>query len=329
MKLLFTVPFHPSVLSRFFIGLLLISVSSYTFAMRCMDETQVISIKYLGVGALDIRYQQQRVLTDPFYSVQPLWDILTFKKYHSNRNTISKALGPYEKNVNNVLVGHGHYDHLADLPAIKNYLTSDTKIIGSTTMANMVAPVYGPKNILVIDKGNENEWHYIANGWIRIKAKLSEHAPQFMNYNFAPDSVDRPRSKLPRYIWSWQQGNNLSYMIDFLREENSENVYKRMFLQTSASNFPIGYQVITDSTPVDVIFIAAASFNNVDDYPSGLLRSYKPEKTYFIHWENFFKPWLEKAEPLATIDFEKLLAKSKIAHNKKYILPNPMDCLYF
>jgi hypothetical protein len=168
----------------------------------------------------------------------------------------------------------------------------------------------------------------MANGWIRVKAQLSEHAPQLMNYNFASDTVDQPRDKLPRYIWSWKQGKNLSYMIDFLTKENSEQVYKRIFMQTSASNFPVGYQEMSDGIPVDAVFLAAASFDNVDNYPSGLLTNYQPKETFLIHWENFFKPWLDDPSPLSTIDFDTLLEKSKKAHDGEIIVPNPKDCIY-
>ncbi len=297
--------------------------------MQCMNDKHPLSIRYLGVGALDIHYKDQRVLTDPFYSPQSLWNIITLDKYRPSPTAIKNALGPYQKNVNAVLVGHGHYDHLADLPAIKNFLRDDAIIVSSVSSSNMIAPTYSKKNLLTIQDNNTNQWHHIANGWIRVKAELSEHAPQIFNYNFASDTVDKPRQKLPRYIWSWKQGKNLSYIIDFLTEANSDKVYKRIYMQTSASDFPIGYQPITDGIAVDSLFVAAASFDNVEDYPSGLLKKYKPKETFLIHWENFFKPWLKDPSPLGTIDFDELIMQSKTAHSPgKVTIPNPLDCIY-
>jgi len=305
-----------------------ISFTTQVNAMQCIDEDREISIRYLGVGALDIHFKGQRILTDPFYSPQSIWKIITFDKYRSNPESINKALGPYQKNVDAVLVGHGHYDHLADLPAIKNFLKDDAIIVGSTTSNNMITPSYDQKNLLSISEKNANQWHYIANGWIRIKAQLSEHAPQFMNYNLAKGEVNKPRKKLPRYIWSWSQGKNLSYIIDFLSEKKSEKVYKRIFMQTSASNFPVGYQPITDNNEVDVMFVAAASFDNVENYPYGLLRNYKPQETFLIHWENFLTPWMDAPSKLGTIDFDKLIKNSNKAHSGAITVPNPHDCIY-
>jgi L-ascorbate metabolism protein UlaG (beta-lactamase superfamily) len=119
-------------------------LSANTHSMLCMESNLPISIRYLGVGALDINFKHQRLLTDPFYSPQSIWNIVSIDKYRPNSNAIKSALGTYKKNVGGVLVGHGHYDHLADLPAIKNYLTDDAIIVGSTSATNMIAPTFCP-----------------------------------------------------------------------------------------------------------------------------------------------------------------------------------------
>lgn len=305
-----------------------LTTSLNTVAMQCIDDQHPLSIRYLGVAALDIHYKGQRILTDPFYSPQTLWKIISIDKYRSNPDSIKKALGPYQKNVNAVLVGHGHYDHLADLPAIKNFLTDDAMIISSLTSSNMIAPVYSEKNKQPITKEQTNKWFHIANGWVRVKAEFSEHAPQVFNYNFAEETVTEPREKLPRYIWSWKQGKNLSYVVDFLTEANTDKVYKRLFLQTSASNFPMGYQPITDGVNVDAMFVAAASFDNVDNYPAGLLTNYQPKEAFLIHWEDFFKPWLDEPSALSTIDFDELISISNKAYSGAITVPNPKDCIY-
>lgn len=313
------------------IALMLIALNGIAFnsvAMQCISDQHPLSIRYLGVAALDIHYKGQRILTDPFYSPQTLWKIVSIDKYRSSPKAIKKALGPYQKNVKAVLVGHGHYDHLADLPAIKNFLTDDAMIVSSITSSNMLAPVYTDKNKQPITEQHTNQWFHIADGWVRVKAAFSEHAPQMFNYNFAEDTVNQPRTKLPRYIWSWKQGKNLSYVVDFLTEANTDKVYKRIFLQTSASNFPTGYQPIIDDINVDAMFVAAASFDNVDDYPSGLLNHYQPNETFLIHWENFFKPWMEKPSALSTIDFDRLMDISHKAHSGAITVPNPNDCIY-
>lgn len=295
-------------------------------ANSCSDDHNQVNIRYLGVGALDIRYRDQRLLTDPFYSPFSLWDIVSLTKYKSDPEAIDAAIGPFQQNVDAVLIGHGHYDHIADLPAIKNYLKSNASIIGSKTSINMVSSSFDLEQLIPVSDSNTGIWLHIANGWIRVKAQASEHAPQFMNVNLFPGEEDRARDILPSYIWHWKQGVNLTFMIDFLHVPFSEKVHKRLYLQTSASTFPIGHQPIDDNHHVDLAMLAGASFDNVQDYPTGLLRNYRPKKTLFIHWENFFKPWLKEPEALTLINIEKLMKISNESHNGPIEIAQPNHC---
>lgn len=300
--------------------------SSLIWSEPCSKNTEQISIRYLGIGALDIRYQNQRLLTDPFYTPFSIWDIATLSKFKSDPDAIKHAIGPYKQNVNAVLVGHGHYDHIADLPAIKNYLKDDALIVASKTSINMISSSFDLEQLIPITDVNTGTWLYLANGWIRVKAQSSEHAPQIFNINLFPGKEDLARNTIPSYIWQWKQGTNLTFTLDFLHEPYKEDVNKRLFLQTSASNFPIGFQPITDGHKVDLAMLAAASFENVDDYPMGLLRNYQPNTTLFIHWENFFKPWINEPEALTLINFEKLMRNSKNSHNGSIEIAQPNHC---
>jgi len=308
------------------VGVLLMG-HSVAHALSCSDNPDQVGIRYLGVAALDIHYKNQRVLTDPFYTPFSMWDIATLSKYKSDANAIDEAIGPFQQNVNAVLIGHGHYDHLADLPAIKNYLTPDSLVVGSETSINMVAPSFDIDQLLPITNNNTDVWFYIADGWIRIKAEASEHAPQIWNINLFPGNQTAAQATLPQYIWNWKQGLNLTFLIDFLESPHSENVFKRMYFQSSASSYPIGHQPIQDDIPVDVAWLAGASFDHVDDYPDGILKNYQPKHTLFIHWENFFKPWLKDPTPLMLINIDKLMGVAADAHDGLIEMAQPNECI--
>lgn len=308
------------------LGFVLILATSVSLGLECSKKTNEVSIRYLGVAALDIHYQNQRILTDPFYTPFSMWDIITLNKYQSDSKAIDKAIGPFQQNVDAILVGHGHYDHLADLPSIKNYLKQDSFIVGSKTVINMVSPSFDLDQLLPITKENTDIWFYLANGWIRIKAEASEHAPQIWNINLFPGQHQAAQTTLPKYIWNWKQGLNLTFLIDFLEEPNSEKVFKRIYFQSSASSYPIGHQPIQDNIPVDMALLSGASFDHVDDYPDGIIKNYKPDQTLFIHWENFFKPWLEEPEALMLIDIDELMKAAKDAHGGSIEIAQPDNC---
>lgn len=295
-------------------GLLYISLilPVQALAFNCPTETNIPAIRYLGVGALDIHYQGQRILTDPFYSPQSLWDIASFTAYTPDKAQIEKVLGPITNNVNNVLIGHGHYDHAADVPAIEEYLSKDAQIISSKSTRFLLNSKMDFSNIKGLTKKDFGQWQSIANGWIRIMATPSEHAPQALGVNLFPHVHGQSLKEAPKYIWQWSQGTNINWLMDFLAKPNTDNVIERIFVQTSASAFPVGVPDIQDGIKVNKVFLAAASFDNVENYPTGLINKLKPENIIFIHWENFFKPWFEQPDALSLIDFDELMTNKTL-----------------
>jgi len=312
-------------------GLLLTSVIAW--GDNCAANNKV---RYLGVGTLDIHYKGFRILTDPYFTPFSMWDIATFKPYETDMQALAYALGKPNPRINAVLIGHGHYDHAGDAPALVEYLDKDATFFASKTSNNLISAKLKKSApslsfMSMEDNKNRDKWHYIADGWIRVKAMASEHAPQIWNINLFSGEVDNQAPLPPKKVWQWKQGINYTWMMDFLSGQNSDDVYKRIFIQTSASNYPVG--VIESSEKVDYTFLAAASFDNVDDYPSGLLRQYQPSNAVFIHWENFFKPWLSNngkhVDPIALslIDFDELEAIAREASPRsEYIVAKPRSC---
>lgn len=297
-----------------FLSLLLgLCLSFQVSAFNCQTDTNTPIIRYLGVGALDIHYQGQRLLTDPFYSPQSLWDIVSFTPYTPNQTHIKAALGNANNSVNTVLIGHGHYDHAADVPAITHYLTTDAQIISSESTQFLLASKMDSSHLQGLTENDFGQWRSIANGWMRVMATPSEHAPQALGINLFPHIHQHDLEDAPKYVWQWSQGTNLNWIVDFLAYKNSAQVAQRIFIQTSASAFPIGVPELKDGIKIDKVFLAAASFDHVENYPTGLIKQLTPAEIIFIHWENFFKPWFEQPEALSLIDFDTLMSNKTLA----------------
>jgi L-ascorbate metabolism protein UlaG (beta-lactamase superfamily) len=283
------------------------------FAYNCTTDKKIPAIRYLGVGALDIHYQGKRLLTDPFYSPQSFWDIASFTPYTSNKIHITTALGDANNTVNTVLIGHGHYDHAADVPAITGYLANDAQILSSQSTQFLLASKMDASHITGLTKNDFGQWRSVAEGWIRVMATPSEHAPQALGINLFPHNHEHEVEDAPKYVWQWSQGTNINWIVDFLTAKNGKKVTQRIFVQTSASAFPIGVPDLKDGIKVDKVFLAAASFDHVDNYPTGLIKQLKPSEIIFIHWENFFKPWFEQPQALSLIDFDTLMSNKTLA----------------
>lgn len=291
----------------------------------CEESKNTPSIRYLGVAAFDIQYQNQRILTDPFYSPHSYWDLLY--PYESDQAQIKKVLGQTNSDVNTVFIGHGHYDHAADLPALNDYFSKDISIYTSKSSQLLLETLMDSKTLKGMTESDYGKWQFAANGWIRFQAYASEHAPQAFGINLFPKVHKKKVSSPPKYIWDWTQGTNINWLIDFLETPNSQSVIQRIFIQTSASEFPAGLPEINDSIAIDKAFLAAASFDNVDNYPTGIITTLNPESIYFIHWENFFKPWFDAPDSLSQINFELLFdAKTLANRGEDAFLAQPNHC---
>jgi hypothetical protein len=74
-----------------------------------------------------------------------------------------------------------------------------------------------------------------------------------------------------------------------LNDDGSINF--RTYLNSSASSYPYGFpaQSILNQHPVDIAILCVASFNNVKNYPEGIVRYLKPKNIITCHWERFLK----------------------------------------
>lgn len=305
------------LLSLLLLNLLFVAQSQ---AYNCSNDVTKPAIRYLGVAALDIHYQGQRLLTDPFYSPQTLWDIASLTPYTPAPSQIKKVLGSANQSVNTILIGHGHYDHAADTPAIADYLTDNAEIISSKSTEFLLANKVDSKQLKGLLVGDFGKWITIANGWMRVMGIPSEHAPQALGINLFPHNHDHELAEAPKYIWQWTQGTNINWVIDFLKTKDSSNVIQRIFVQTSASTYPIGVPDLKDDIVFNKVFLAAASFDHVENYPTGLINQLKPNQIIFIHWENFFKSWFEQPEALSLIDFDQLMSEKSLANKAQNAL---------
>lgn len=83
-----------------------------------------LAFKWLGTAGFEIRTAEATVLFDPFFSRYSLWRIL------SGPIAADPALyGPHVHKADAIFIGHAHYDHMLDAPAL-------AKTLGATLYAS-------------------------------------------------------------------------------------------------------------------------------------------------------------------------------------------------
>ena len=146
-----------------------------------------LSIQYLGVGGHLFRFGDHAIMTAPSITNPHFLLLGPFVPISADPEMID-ALLPDVSNVESILVGHAHYDHLMDVPYVMLNKAKNSHVYGSKTMSHSIAPSIEASRrhamndtMAVLDK--PGKWHYNETGNIRFMSIKSTHAPHFMGIN--------------------------------------------------------------------------------------------------------------------------------------------------
>lgn len=282
-----------------------------------VSQSPTLSVEFLNTASVKLQVGDDVLLTDPFYSNPPLTDIVSLRRLVPSVVAVQKIIQNPQQ-IDGVLLGHGHYDHILDLPALMALLNKDTTLVGNDTIHNMLHEInelQPSKPWISLSKSQlatheqAGQWYSLPQTRTRFLPILSEHAPQIDHTVLAEGIVTAPLPHLPGDALEWKNGIPITYLIKM----GNYTVY----FQSSAGNKPFGH--ITDQQKaevgdVDVAILCVASFENVDDYPEHLIRFYHPRHLVLIHWDRFWHPRnTEEPDLIPGLDMVQFIKRAKAA----------------
>ena len=269
-------------------------------AVCCTRGEDPIQLQYLGVGGWLLRVGESALLTAPFFSNPGLLTVALGRPIRTDTVAVDRFLPPVD-DVEVVLVGHAHYDHLMDVPYLLRSKAPRARVYGSRTAVNtlLADPGLDPERLVSVedaagDPATPGEWIYAPDGRIRFMALRSEHAPHFMGIHLYEGQRDAPPERLPERPGEWLEGTPLAFLIDVLTP--SGEVAYRIHYQDAASEPPAGFPPHPgDGVPVDLAILCPPGSEEVTAYPEGILERLRPRAVLLGHWEDFFQ---QRSEPL-------------------------------
>jgi hypothetical protein len=269
---------------------------------------QVLRLVYLGSGGWILEYGDEVVVTGPLFSNPGLvrtglWTIApqdSIIDRHMARFDVSHARA--------ILVGHGHYDHLMDVPRVAIAHAPDARIVGSRTVANTLGTWSGVSHRVDVvndsagDRRTVGRW--LRYGAVRVMPLRSHHAPHFDGYTLYQGHRTRPLKRMPRYAEEWLDGETFAFLIDFLDTDSS--IAFRVYYQDAVVAPPLGFapEELVAERFVDVAILVPATFDQVDWHPEALIENLRPRRVVLGHWEDFFTPIDEPTKSLRNTDLE-------------------------
>jgi hypothetical protein len=303
------------------------------------EETKLpedaLSIQYLGVGGHILSYKGTQIMTAPSFTNPHFMVSGPFFPLSADEEKIDQYL-PDVSEVEMVLVGHGHYDHMLDVPYVMQKHATKAHIYGSDTIARTIKPaledhrIHGMNDVMAQD-GKPGKWVYSTSGKVRIMAIKSDHAPHIMGLKLIFGEVEEDLEELPWHGFGWKEGQTLAFVIDFLEEDKS--VAHRIFYQDAASQQPLGLVPdFKDNKKVDVAILCPASFDQVDDYPESIVKNTQANSYVLGHWEDFFANDLAgEQRVLRLLDQEEFVERLEnvMPENSEWVLPSLFSTMNF
>jgi L-ascorbate metabolism protein UlaG (beta-lactamase superfamily) len=319
-------------------------------------DVKGVKVTYLGTGGLIFERGDDVIVTAPFFSNNPLFDVGA-GCIEADTAVIDRNIYAYNKALKKaqaILVGHAHYDHLLDVPHIwAQYMPAST-VYGNRSMANLLAGASPVPKIKVIeaelrrDKNTGAFWS-THGGRVKFMPLKSKHAPNIRlpfggkhgwGLTVAQWGVNRPQDTLPKKARDWRLGQPLAYIIDFRDPADTTKVDFRIYYQ-DAAHIPDDWHLPQDAYSKDgygvdlaVVTVASAQYIGRKEYIQAIQTHIKPKHWLLGHWESFFKPYSRNPDSLAHVpmsnpeDFVKEMLKQDVK-DKEWVLPAPGAELHY
>ncbi len=324
-------------------------------AADCGDPNRVVAITFLGVAGLLIEHQGHVLLTAPFFSnpsfgqVRPRITRLLRSTPRISADTVAieKLLPRAADRAIAILVGHGHYDHLMDVPYIATHRATSAKIYGGPSVRHMLMGdstlrSNGGARLIAISlagagsPNREGVWYYTADSAYRFMAVVAGHAPNYRAwkqvYTYTIGTVDSDLDSLPHTAAEWKLGEPYAYIIDVLSDRSRGPVF-RIYFQDAPSEPPLGFPPVDllAERPIDLAVLCAATSSNVSNTPDSLLTILKPLHVIVGHWEDFFRSQTLPIHLSPGTDLEafRKSLRSSLPPSTDWVMPLPQTTFRF
>ena len=266
------------------------SLRGFPFTTRHGSPGSGLSLTYFTVGCSLISHGGVSVLTDPFWSHLPLGRVL-FGPVVPDPTQVEPMLPATLSQVQAVVVGHGHYDHVMGLPEVVDRLSPSAQVIAGRSVANTYAPMGLTRSFVHAENHLSTpttRGEPIELPGLRVWPLRSGHPPQWAFFHGWRKDLDQPARTAPHRLKHYQEGQPLAYLLDFLAPDGA--VAKRVFVETSSTGLPAGLP--PDSLrdrPVDLAMVSMDVARAAARGSETILDVLQPPEVVFCHWENFFR----------------------------------------
>jgi L-ascorbate metabolism protein UlaG (beta-lactamase superfamily) len=236
--------------------------------------TAGVKLTWFGTNAWEITFGNKTILIDPWFNRFESGFLQNKLNLDAVLPTDTTLIDQHVKKADQILIGHGHWDHMADVPYIAK--KTGAMVIGSETHANVMRAAGVPEGKIVQVKGGE----YMQFDGYTIEVFPSVHSMGGTKKYAVPGHLLSVPTSPPTKVRDLPEGDTLIY---FLTIDGRFTI----FLMSSGNFIE---RAIAGLKP-DVALVAPLFSNNTVGFTRRLVRALdRPKLVLPTHWDNFEAP---------------------------------------
>jgi L-ascorbate metabolism protein UlaG (beta-lactamase superfamily) len=316
-------------------------------------QPRELAVQFLGVQGFVLARGDDIVLTAPMFTRGSLIDVSLGNPVPADTAAIDAGLAGIDlASTDAIVTGHGHYDHLIDVPHIMTNQAPAATLFANASAKHVFAAVApdraphctGPAPAATIARDRvvafddslasaidyrncpdlrpagaplEGSWVDVPGARVRIYPICSVHPDQFLFIHFGPGAVTTDQCELPAEAGDWLEGTTMAFLIDFLDDDGATAF--RVYYQDAPSDTPIAHppaDILADH-PVDLALLCVGNAEQVMNHPTEIVTALAPRFALSGHWEDFFQPLSHQPQPIPFLDLDAYRTRADAA------LPGP------
>lgn len=225
-----------------------------------------LSIKWFGASAFEFRFRDTILLVDPFLSRPNILKILL-----SELKPNKKLLEKHFRKADYILVSHGHYDHIMDVPYVA--LLSKAKVCCSASASFILLACKLPHNQFQIISAGD----VLQLGDILVRVVKSRHNSFFLGevpFKGVLTAPPKPPLKASDYKVGEVFGFDLAFDDYHVYLTASSNLIDESLLNIKA----------------DTLILSLAGYQYTNNYLERIINTIKPTTIIPSHHDNFTFP---------------------------------------
>lgn len=244
-----------------------------------------VCVRWLGTAGFEITHGPYTLLIDPYVTRAPL-SVCVTGPLKSDDN----AVRVFAPQADAIVVGHCHFDHALDVPAIAR--ATGALVFGSRSTARLCHAFGIPSKLVSNVEDQPSEYDV---GPFRLRFFRSRHSKLLFGRAVLADG-DLGET-IPQNALAYRSGTVLAVEIEV----------------AGLTLFHLGSAEIDDasipSRAVDLLLFCAEGWTLGDRVPERVLHRLSPKAILLSHWDNFFMPFDRGPKPLPGLALARLVER--------------------